>query len=102
MRKFSVLLFSFIFLLAVSGIHASPGEHKCECHRESSIPQDNQENRTDCPCVFHSNGVISPPPVLNINFSLVSILTEEIQPFVRTKAVKPQYFFCYLAHAPPY
>lgn len=60
-QKLSFLLV-LVFLLAVSGTHLFIDNDNCCAESEHS-----QEGHNDCPCPFHSNGVIEQPTVIDLN-----------------------------------
>jgi len=65
MKQKILLLFVLVFLLAVSGFHLFIDSDKC-C---ADINHDH-DGHSDCPCVFHSNGVVEQP--VNIEVDLKS------------------------------
>ena len=87
MKKISSLLLALCFLIAISGIHGFTINHTCHNHQcnqyetaTNTNPTSNSANQdhdnSDCPCIFHSQGMIICPLTFHLNLQVLLTVKE--------------------------
>lgn len=103
LKQFLCLLVVCNFLLMVSGVHgafvsdnhAGKSEHNQCCN-----DRDEEQSNSDCPCIFHTKGVISDTSYSHVGFSFLYML--EQQPAVLAETIiSTEAFFSWGSRGPP-
>lgn len=96
MKKIFLALIIFIFIIAISGIHGFVHASEGECHNECTKNECN-----DCPCVFHSNGIINISPFLDSNPCFQPVCEEKIEILFNQTVQNTEYQFFFFLRSPP-
>jgi len=112
MKKISSFLLALCFLIAISGIHGFTISHTCpnhQCKQHETNPNDNQtsnnanqdHDRSDCPCIFHSQGLILPSLTFHLNFQVLLTVKEAFILKYKNNFLTNRNFVYHSLRAPP-